>query len=160
MAKASAEANAGQNQRFQQVASLLGGRRVLNHQPSSRLEVHELILHGLPAAALRHLVEGIEILRQPASMEKALGISVRTFQRHKDAPAKPLSQEQSGRVWEFADILTKASSVLGSRQEAEQWLARPAIALEQRPPLDLLATPEGRRLVEELLERMEYGVYM
>jgi len=160
MAKASAEANAGKDQRFQQVASLLGGRRVLNHQPSSRLEVHELILHGLPAAALRHLVEGIEILRQPASMEKALGISVRTFQRHKDAPAKPLSQEQSGRVWEFADILTKATSVLGSRQEAEQWLARPAIALEQRPPLDLLATPEGRRLVEELLERMEYGVYM
>lgn len=156
---ASGEAAAAREPRFQQVASLLGGRRVLHRQPSSRLDVHELILQGLPAAALKHLVEGIEILRQPASMEKALGISLRTFQRHRDAPTKPLSQEQSGRVWEFAEILAKATSVLGSRQEAEGWLARPAIALEQRRPLDLLATPEGRRLVEELLERMEYGVY-
>lgn len=155
----SGEAVAEKEPHFQRVASLLGGRRVLHRQPSSRLEVHELILHGLPAAALRHLVEGIEFLRQPASMEKALGISLRTFQRHRDAPTRPLSQEQSGRVWEFAEILEKATSVLGSKQNAEGWLARPATALEQRRPLDLLPTPEGRRLVEELLERMEFGVY-
>ncbi len=159
MAMASGETAAEKEPRFQQVASLLGGRRVLRREPGSRLEAHELILHGLPAAALTHLVEGIEILRQPASLEKALGISLRTFQRHRDAPARPLGREQSGRVWEFAEIVAKATSVLGSRREAEGWLARPATALEQRRPLDLLATPEGRRLVEELLERMEYGVY-
>ena len=74
-------------------------------------------------------------------------------------PTKLLSLEQSGRIWEFAEILARATSVLGSRQEAEGWLIRPAMALEQRRPLDLLATSEGRRMVEELLERMEYGVY-
>lgn len=148
-----------EEQPIEQVAVLLGGRRILHSQPNSRMDVHDIIVRGLPTSALKHLVEGIEMLRQPASMEKALGISLRTFQRHRDAPAKPLSQEQSGRIWEFAEILAKATSVLGSRQEAEGWLVRPAIALEQRRPLDLLATPGGRRLVEELLERMEYGVY-
>ena len=91
-------------------------------------------------------------------MEKALGISSRTFQRRKDARTKRLSLEQSGRVWELAEILARATCVLGSRQEAEAWLLRPAIALEQRRPLDLLPTSEGRRMVEELLERMEYGI--
>ncbi|HEV3423731.1 MAG TPA: antitoxin Xre/MbcA/ParS toxin-binding domain-containing protein [Paraburkholderia sp.] len=31
--------------------------------------------------------------------------------------------------------------------------------LEQRCPIDLLSTPAGVELVEDLLERMEYGVY-
>jgi putative toxin-antitoxin system antitoxin component (TIGR02293 family) len=144
---------------LEEVSSLLGGRHVLSRQPTSRLEIHELLLHGLPTGSLNCLVEGVDILREPASTEKALGISYRTIQRHKQAPAKHLSLEQSGRVWEFAEILTRATSVLGSRKEAEAWLLRPAIALEQRRPLDLLETSEGRRMVGELLERMEYGVY-
>ena len=144
---------------FQLVAALLGGHRVLKRQPRNRLDIHELIMGGLPAEALDHLVKGIAFLRQPASMEKALGISLRTFQRRKDAPARPLSLEQSGRVWEFAEILSRATAVLGTRSEAEAWMLRPASALEQRRPLDLVATPEGRRMVTEVLERMEYGVY-
>src|SRR2546428_11290783 len=57
-------------------------------------------------------------------------MSVRTIQRRKKrGPAKPLSQEQSGRTWKFAEILTKATAVLGTQQEAEQWLERPAIGL-------------------------------
>jgi putative toxin-antitoxin system antitoxin component (TIGR02293 family) len=86
-------------------------------------------------------------------------MSLRTYQRRKDALAKPLSQEQSGRTWKFAEILSKATDVFGSQQEAEQWLERPAIGLDQRRPIDLLATPAGVELVEEYLERMVYGVY-
>ncbi|TIY10108.1 MAG: DUF2384 domain-containing protein, partial [Mesorhizobium sp.] len=39
------------------------------------------------------------------------------------------------------------------------WLERPAIGLDQRRPIDLLATPAGVELVEDYLERLEYGVY-
>lgn len=42
--------------------------------------------------------------------------------------------------------------------EAEQWLERPAIGLDQRRPIDLLGTPAGVELVEDYLERLEYGV--
>jgi len=71
-----------------------------------------------------------------------------------------LNQEQSSRTWKFAEILAKATAVLGSKDEAEQWLQRPAIGLAQRRPIDLLATPAGVEMVEDLLERMEYGVYV
>lgn len=63
--------------------------------------------------------------------------------------------EQSRR----ADILARATAVLGSREEAETWLTRPAMALDQKCPIDLLISPAGVRLVEDLLGRIEYGVY-
>ena len=82
-----------------------------------------------------------------------------TYQRHAAVSAKPLSPEQSGRTWKLAEILAKAISVFGSKEEAEQWLERPAMGLDQRKPIDLLATPAGVELVEDFLVRLEYGVY-
>ncbi len=84
---------------------------------------------------------------------------MRTFQRRKDTPEKRLSPEQSGRTWKFAEILARATTLLGSQEEAEQWLERRAVGLDQRRPIDLLATPAGVQLVEEFLGRLEYGVY-
>jgi len=109
---------------------------------------------------LTHLVGTLALVRSGPSLEKAVGISLRTLQRRKAAPAKRLSQEQSGRTWKFAEILAKASAIFGSQEEAERWLERPAMGLNQRRPLDLLATPTGIELVEDFLERLEYGVYM
>ncbi len=143
-----------------QVAELLGGARVLRSTPRSPLDAHEMLLHGLPGGALRHLIDGLSVLEKNASLEKAVGMSLRTFQRRKDAPAKRLSQEQSGRTWKFAEILAKATAAFGSRDVAEQWLQSPAMGLDQRRPIDLLATPAGVELVEVFLERLKYGVYM
>ncbi len=120
------------------------------------LDVHEVLIQGLLGAALMYLIDNLVTLHSSASIEKAVGMSLRTFQRRKGAPTKPLSQE---RTWKFAEILAKATAVLGSQEEAEQWLERPTIGLDQRRPIDLLATPAGVKIVEEFLERLEYGVY-
>jgi len=143
---------------LQKVADLLGGPRILSRRITSALDAHELLLDGLPGAALTHFVRHLLII-QTDSLEKAFGMSLRTFQRRKDAPDKPLSQEQSGRTWKFAEILAKATDVFGSQEDAEQWLERPAIGLDQRRPIDLLATPAGIELVEQYLTRLAYGVY-
>lgn len=143
---------------LQKVADLLGGPRILSRRITSALDAHELLLDGLPGSALTHFVRHLLII-QTDSLEKAFGMSLRTFQRRKDAPDKPLSQEQSGRTWKFAEILAKATDVFGSQEEAEQWLERPAIGLDQRRPIDLLATPAGIELVEQYLTRLAYGVY-
>jgi putative toxin-antitoxin system antitoxin component (TIGR02293 family) len=140
------------------VADLLGGPRILSRRITSTLDAHELLLDGLPGSALTHFVSHLLFI-QTDSLEKAFGMSLRTFQRRKDAPDKPLSQEQSGRTWKFAEILAKATDVFGSQEEAEQWLERPAIGLDQRRPIDLLATPAGIELVEQYLTRLAYGVY-
>ena len=63
------------------------------------------------------------------------------------------------RTTKHAKILAKATAVLGSEQEVEQWLERPAIGLNQRRPIDLLATPAGAKIVEDFLTRVEFGVY-
>lgn len=144
---------------FERVIEFLGGSDVLKERLAGPLDAHELLLRGLPGAALTHLVDSLVLLHEPGSLEKAVGISLRTFQRRKGSPTKLLSQEQSGRTWKFAEILAKATAVLGSRSEAEQWLERPSIGLDQRRPIDLLATPAGIELVVDHLERLAYGVY-
>jgi putative toxin-antitoxin system antitoxin component (TIGR02293 family) len=145
---------------FKLVVDILGGPGVLRWKLEGSLDAHEMLLRGLPGAALTHLVESLALLHDPVSLEKAVGISLRTFQRSKANPARLLSQDQSGRTWKFAEILAKATAVLGSRTEAEQWLERPAIGLDQRRPIDLLATTAGVEIVENYLERIEYGVYV
>jgi len=159
MALRETETHPGEAAEVERIAELLGGVRVLRHRLRNALDVHEALASGLPGEALTHLIDNLVSLRDPASIEKAIGISRRTFQRRKVAPRKPLSQEQSGRTWKFAEILAKATAVFGSQEEAEQWLERPAIGLDQRVPIDLLATPAGVRIVEDFLERLEHGVY-
>jgi putative toxin-antitoxin system antitoxin component (TIGR02293 family) len=126
----------------------------------NRLEAHDLIESGLPGHALKYLVDTIALLRaaQADGMEKAVGISLRTYQRRRDALDRKLSPEQSGRTWKFAEILGRATTLFGSQAAAEEWLERPAMALDQRRPIDLLSTPAGLESVEEHLTRLEYGV--
>ena len=141
------------------VAELLGGQQILRRQLQNPFEAHEMLMRGLPGKALTHLVQNLVVLSWDDSFARAIGMSLRTYQRHTSAGAKLLSQEQSGRTWKLAEILAKATEVLGSRTEAEQWLERPAIGLNQRRPIDLLATPTGVEMVESFLERLDYGVY-
>lgn len=138
---------------------LLGGTNVFPHSLDDALDVHEMLLRGLPLAALTHLIDNLSVIHKTAVLEKVVGMSLRTFQRHKDSPSKPLNQAQSGRVWTFAVILSKATALLGSQTEAESWMQQPASGLSQRRPIDLLATVVGVEIVEEFLHRLEYGVY-
>jgi putative toxin-antitoxin system antitoxin component (TIGR02293 family) len=70
-----------------------------------------------------------------------------------------LPPDESERLWRFAEILAHATRVFGSQPEAENWLNRPAIGLDQRKPIDLLRTYPGVRLVADYLTRIEHGVY-
>jgi putative toxin-antitoxin system antitoxin component (TIGR02293 family) len=148
----------GVSEELHEILDLLGGRQILGATIKSELDAHELLHRGLPRAAVSSLVEKLNIVEAVEASE-ALGMSVRTLQRHKAAPVERLDPQQSGRAWKFAEILAKATRVLGSQDEAEQWLKRPAIGLDQQRPIDLPTTPAGVKLVEDYLERLEYDVY-
>lgn len=141
-----------------QTTALFGGLRLPQGATDDVLGVHDLLEQGLPHGAFEHLLIKVPLLRS-AGLERAVGISLRTWQRRKDSPEQRLSPEQSGRVWIFAEILSRATSILGSQPEAEAWLERPCLALDQRKPLDLLSTPAGVQSVQDHLTRLEYGVY-
>ncbi len=140
---------------LQQVRSLFG----LSRAPANRLDAHDLLVEGLPGKALTHLIDNLVVLRHEPSFEKAMGMSRRTVQRRREAPAGRLNLDQSDRAWKFAEILAKAIAVFGGQEEAERWMARPAVGLDQRRPIDLLATSAGFEMVDTLLTRLEYGVY-
>jgi uncharacterized protein (DUF2384 family) len=84
---------AAEDAEISRTVELLGGRRTLHRRVHSRLEAHDLLREGLPAQALNHLVNQVDILRAShhGSLEKAVGISLRTYQRHKETPDRPLS---------------------------------------------------------------------
>ena len=143
---------------FTQIVNFLGGRHVFKKSITSKLDVHEVILKGLPGGVLIYMVKHIQTMK-PADVGQAVGVSIRTVQRRTGSPQKLLNQDQSGRAWKFAEILTTAAQVFGNQSEAEKWLTTPAMALNQRRPVDLLASPAGVEMVEQLLGRLQYGVY-
>lgn len=146
--------------RIGRAVELLGGDAILDEPVSSGLEAHRAISRGLPGKALTHLVESVGVMENEGVLEKAVGISLRTYQRRKkDGGKVRLSKEQSGRAFKFAEILGLASAVFGSQEAAEDWLARPAIGLDEERPIDLVDTPAGIELVETYLGRMAHGVY-
>ena len=145
---------------FGEIVKLFGGPSVLKHHVSSPMEAHKMILHGIPGQALEKLVTRLVVIRVTEAFGKALGMSERTFQRYKSDRSSKLSTEQSSKTWYFARILAKATSVFGSQEEAEKWMVRPAMGLDNQKPIDLLATAAGTEHVQEFLERLEYGVYV
>ncbi len=142
---------------FSRAAELLGFKPRIQ----SSIELHEQIMEGLPRSTAVYLAASLHEIKPDETM-RVLNISQRTWHRIKAETterSKPLDVDQSSRLWSMAEILAMAEDVLGSREEAEQWLVRQAIGLDARRPIDLMATPQGAELVKTLLTRMEYGVY-
>ena len=126
----------------------------------SVLDVHDRLLRGLPASALLALADRLKVLRLDEALGSAIGMSERTFQRwKKHPPDQPLSPEVSSRLWKFAEVLNRACEVFSTQEAAEDWMRRPALALDGRRPVDLLATQAGVEAVEELIGRLKYGVF-
>jgi putative toxin-antitoxin system antitoxin component (TIGR02293 family) len=123
------------------------------------MQLHMVLRRGLPNKAAVHLVDGLVLLDHEEVVTLAIGLSPRTYLRYKSDKKGHLDAEHSSRAWKFAEVLTKATSVFGSKEEAERWLARPATGLDRQRPIDLLETQTGTELVEEFLERIDYGAY-
>ena len=140
---------------------LLGGEKAMQSQVRNAMDAHDVLMKGLPADALLHLVSAVGFLEQGDALQKAVGLSLRTLQRHK-AKSGPqnLSVEQSNRAWRFAEIFAHAIDVFGSEEAAEAWMNKAAIGLSNRKAVDLLATSAGVEAVEQYLTRLEYGVYV
>lgn len=139
---------------------LLGGDQIMSKSVRTALDAHDLIVAGIPSKSLLHLVEGVRFLSAGDTLNKAIGISIRTLQRRKsDTTGKVLSIEQSSRAWRFAEIIAKATDIMGTQEAAEAWFLEPAIGLNNRRPIDLLASSAGAGVIEDYLTRLEYGVY-
>jgi len=86
-------------------------------------------------------------------------IPLRTLQ-HRRSRREKLTVEESDRVLRVIRVLSLAESVYGSRERALAWLRNPHARLDGRAPLSLLNTDTGSRIVEELLVRIDEGMFV
>jgi len=59
----------------------------------------------------------------------------------------------------LAEVKARAVKVLGSEERAVRWLHSANHALNGDLPISLINSEVGARLVEELLGRIEHGLY-
>ena len=123
----------------------------------SPLQAHDLVTEGVTVLVARQMMATFDILQRDEIL-RVVGISERTLQRGQ-AKNKLLDSNASDRTLRLAEVADQAIDVLGSQRAAELWMSKPALALDQRRPIDLLQSSAGTDLVKALLTRMDHGVY-
>ncbi len=136
------------------VAKLLGGRKVLGDSPKND-DFVETVRGGLPYASLEALTRSLG--RDVGELGAVVGIPPRTLARRKHQ--RLLSPVESDRLYRIAYIAHIASATFGGLEPSRVWLSRANRALGGVTPLSLLDTDIGCRQVEDVLSRLNYGIY-
>lgn len=118
-------------------------------------QIIQSIHEGLPIGDLNVLQTQLGLPME--WLAPKLGISRATLNRR--LARGKLEPEESDRVVRFARLLGKAIEVFETNENARRWLNSPQIGLGGALPLDYAQTEVGAREVDELLGRIEYGVY-
>jgi len=115
----------------------------------------ERIRHGLPLSEFHALHELLEIPED--ELGRFLGMSPATLQRRKKS--RQLNSAESERIVRFARLFGAALEVFETHEAARSWLKTPNPGTAQEPPLSYADTEFGAREVENLLGRIDHGVF-
>ena len=96
-------------------------------------------------------------------MAAILATSERTFARQlgskPDEQSAPMTMAQAERLLLLRLLAAHGLAVFEDQEKFNRWLRRPLQVLQQQSPLQLLDTVTGFRLIDQLLGRIEQGVY-
>jgi putative toxin-antitoxin system antitoxin component (TIGR02293 family) len=90
-------------------------------------------------------------------MAPLLNQSIATF--HRQAKSARLDAATSERLLLLGRLANYGATVFQDQGKFIRWLRRPLRLLGERSPLALLDSPTGVQLVEDILGRIEYGVF-
>ncbi len=90
-------------------------------------------------------------------VEDILNISIKTLERKQDDDK--LDKRTSSLVIEVARVLEHTYRVFYDKEKVQRWLSKPNNTLHGDSPLSLFSTPTGIGMVEDVLTRIEEGVY-
>lgn len=82
----------------------------------------------------------------------------RTLARRR-ADNELLTVEETDKALQLGRIATLAEKVFADPVKAHRWLRKPKRSLSGDTPLAYLASENGARIVEEMLGRIEHGIY-
>jgi len=118
-------------------------------------DIRVRLRRGLPYRSLENIESTLNVGHE--EIAGLLAISPRTIDRRKEK--KRLAPDESDRLLRIARILAIAEEVFEDRENAREWLCEPNPVLNMEKPLSLLDTDIGTRQVDDLLMRIEHGIY-
>ena len=122
--------------------------------PGAGTSLSEAIEQGLPADVLVSFKNKLHLSTEEAA--QLLRISPRTLARR--VKEGRLGASESDMLYRFARLYEQAVHVLENEDDTLYWLKAPQPGLGGAIPLTHARTEPGARAVEELLDRIEYGV--
>ena len=115
------------------------------------------VLGGLPVGEFDALRAMLALPVE--TLAAKVGLSTATLARRR-ADQKPLDRDHGDRIIRYARLFWKTVDFFeGDEAAARSWLASAAPALDGQTPMDFAETEIGAREVEDLIGRLEYGVY-
>jgi putative toxin-antitoxin system antitoxin component (TIGR02293 family) len=130
--------------------------RLLGLQTLETLELLEQVEAGLSYRAFERFQRSTDLTTQ--ELASLVQIKPRTLMRRR-AEGK-LSAEESDRLLRASRVFGRALALFdGDLAAARAWFGSPAPALGGRTPLEAAATDVGAREVENLVGRLEHGVF-
>lgn len=139
--------------RPESIAAVMGGAAILGRRIRSIGDLEKTISYGLPKRALRFTVERVYPSAGDARRVMFRIVPEATFKRR-----TRLSAAESERTERLARVIAAAEHTWKYQQDAREWLTKPHAELGNRTPLDSAMTELGARRVEDLLDRLFYGV--
>lgn len=131
-------------------ATLLGWRRVGTAQLLQRVET------GFSYRTFERFQRNVDL--QLEELAHLVQIPRRTLARRREAGR--LTTEESDRLLRASRVFGKALALFeGDVEAARTWFSTPALGLGHRTPRDLATTEAGAREVENLIGRLEHGVF-
>ncbi|MGE9269060.1 MAG: type II RES/Xre toxin-antitoxin system antitoxin [Verrucomicrobiales bacterium] len=115
----------------------------------------ERLRQGLPLAEFRTLQELLDIPEE--ELGRLLGISPATLNRRKKA--RRFAMPESERIVRFARLFGLAMDVFEAEEAAREWLKTSNPGTANEAPLSYADTEFGAREVENLLGRIDHGIF-
>ena len=72
---------------------------------------------------------------------------------------EPLTVEETDKALRLGRIAALADRVFGNPEKAHRWMRKPKHLLGGRTPVDFLASESGARQIEQMLYRIEHGMF-
>lgn len=111
---------------------------------------------GVPKASIDELASHLGISRKSMA-EDILDLSVKTLERK--ALSDKLDKRTSSHALEIAKVLQHAYEVFEDEDKLRRWINKENRSLNGMKPVALFATLTGLNLVNDILGRIEEGVY-
>ena len=134
----------------------LGGNALVGHPIDSDFDLLLAGSEGISKASVDELANYLGISRKSMA-EDIFDLSVKTLERK--AATDKMDRRTSAHAFEIARVMQHAFEVFEDEEKVKHWVNKENRALNGMKPVSLFSTLTGLNMVNDVLGRIEEGVY-